>query len=313
MPCYRPQPAIRLTDGTVKFVSRDHPKSDGELVLPCGQCVGCRLERSRQWAVRCLHESKLHEQNCFITLTYDDANLPPGGSLRYEDFQLFMKRLRKFARVPVRFYMGGEYGERLERPHYHAILFGFDFADKKYFRRTSAGERIFTSASLERLWPFGLSSIGSVTFESAAYIARYCVQKVNGDLAKRHYETITDDGEVIDRLPEFNHMSLKPGIGSGFFSRFRSDVYPRDYVVVRGVKQKPPKYYDKLLDRDDPDLLESLKWQREMDMQVLQAANPDEYLRSYWAAISGQYQHDRLSVKEFVAEANTSRFTRSLS
>lgn len=310
--CYRPQPAVRLSDGTVKFVSRDHPKKEVDLVLPCGQCIGCRLERARSWAVRCVHESRLHESNCFVTLTYDDSNLPAGGSLDYPEFQRFMKRLRKSV-GSVRFYMGGEYGDQLLRPHYHVIIFGYDFPDKVFFKRSNSGERIYTSEILSRLWPFGLSSIGAVTFESAAYIARYCVQKVNGDLAKSHYETFTSDGEIIYRCPEFNHMSLKPGIGAGFFERFYSDIFPRDYTVINGTKHKLPGYYDVLLERRDPDLLESLKWQRELDMQILQSSNPDEFLRSYWSAVSGNYNHDRLSVKERFFEHTTSNFSRNLS
>ena len=119
-------PAVRMSDGSVKFVSRNKRGVEGTLELPCGQCIGCRLERSRQWAMRCLHEASLYDSNSFITLTYDDSNLPYGGSLNYEDFQKFMKRLRKRINSKVRFYMGGEYGsEGTMRPHFHACLFGY--------------------------------------------------------------------------------------------------------------------------------------------------------------------------------------------
>jgi hypothetical protein len=125
-------PAVRMVDGSVKFVSRNKKGVDGTLELPCGQCIGCRLERSRQWAMRCLHESSLYDRNAFVTLTYDDEHLPPGGSLNYPDFQRFMKRLRKNSKSPIRFYMGGEYGESTLRPHFHVCLFGYDFPDKVY-------------------------------------------------------------------------------------------------------------------------------------------------------------------------------------
>ena len=138
MTCYHPMPAVRMVDGSVKFISRNKRGVDGTLELPCGQCIGCRLERSRQWAVRCLHEASLHENNSFITLTYDDASMPLGGSLCYRDFQLFMKQLRKVT-GKVTFYCGGEYGEQLSRPHYHACIFGFDFPDKVYFKKSSDG------------------------------------------------------------------------------------------------------------------------------------------------------------------------------
>ena len=299
MPCFHPMPAVRMTDGSVKFVSRSKKGVDGCLELPCGQCIGCRLERSRQWAMRCLHEASLYDQNAFVTLTYDDSNLPRGGSLDYSDFQKFMKRLRKRVKSPVRFYMGGEYGEQLARPHYHACLFGYDFPDKVFYKKTSSGERIYTSKLLEELWPFGLSSVGDVTFESAAYIARYCVQKVTGDLAEAHYRTITDDGEIIDRTPEFNHMSLKPGIGANWLKKFRSDVFPRDYVVINGVKTKPPKYYDVLFERDDPGEFSEIIARRELDMTLLRYRDPDEF------------RDARLGVKEQVVNARSAMLKRS--
>lgn len=298
MPCYQPMPAVRMSDGSVKFVSRNKRGVDSTLELPCGQCIGCRLERSRQWAMRCLHEASLYDRNSFVTLTYDDSNLPVGGTLKYDDFQRFMKRLRKRVKSPVRFYMGGEYGEQLMRPHYHACLFGYDFPDRVYYRRTSSGEKIYTSKLLESLWPYGLSSIGDVTFQSAAYIARYCVQKVTGDLAESHYRVITDDGEVIDRVPEFNHMSLKPGIGSRWLAKFQTDVYPRDYVVINGVKTKPPKYYDVLFERENPGVFSELVAQRELDGYVQQLA--------------GEHSNARLAVKEQIQVARVSMLKRSL-
>ena len=301
MPCFHPMPAVRLSDGSVKFVSRNKAGVDGTLELPCGQCIGCRLERSRQWAMRCLHEASLYDQNAFITLTYDDSNLPPGGSLSYPDFQKFMKRLRKKIGSKVRFYAGGEYGTQgTMRPHFHACLFGYDFPDKVYYKKTGSGERIYTSKILESLWPYGLSSVGDVTFESAAYIARYCVQKVTGDLAEAHYRVITDDGEIIDRTPEFNRMSLKPGIGARWLEKYQTDVYPRDYVVVRGVKVKPPKYYDTLFEREDPGEFSEIVARREFDMDQLCKHDHLEF----WP--------DRMFVKEQVTLARSSQLKREL-
>lgn len=291
-------PAVRMSDGSVKFVSRNKCGVESTIELPCGQCIGCRLERSRQWAMRCLHEASLYDRNSFVTLTYDDSNLPVGGTLKYDDFQKFMKRLRKRVKQPVRFYVGGEYGEQLMRPHYHACLFGYDFGDKVYYRKTSSGEKIYTSKLLESLWPYGLSSIGDVTFQSAAYIARYCVQKVTGDLAESHYRVITDDGEVVDRVPEFNHMSLKPGIGSRWLEKYKTDVYPRDYVVINGVKTKPPKYYDVLFERENPGVFSELVAQRELD--------------GYQERLKGEHSDARLCVKEQVQSARLSMLKRSL-
>lgn len=208
---------------------------DLPMSVPCGQCVGCRLERSRQWAMRCVHEASLHEDNCFITLTYANEHLPPDGSLDKRAFQLFMKRLRKrFSDERIRYYHCGEYGDRYGRPHYHACLFGFDFADKVAWT-VRAGFPVWRSPDLEILWPFGNSEIGSVTFESAAYVARYIMKKITGNGAAAHYGP---------RTPEYTTMSRRPGIGRPWFDRYGSEVYPADSVVMRGVLMKPPRYYD---------------------------------------------------------------------
>lgn len=264
MPCYHPLKAFRSSDG-VKVLSGD--ATMWNLQLPCGQCVGCRLERSRQWAMRCLHEASLYENNCFITLTYSDEFVPEDGGLHYSHFQLFMKRLRKrFPDKTIRFYMAGEYGENYGRPHFHACLFNHAFTDLTPIRKTSSGSMIFRSAVLEELWPYGYSSVGELTFQSAAYVARYIMKKVTGVGSTGHYETLNvDTGEIFSRRSEFNKMSLKPGIGAGWFDKFKSDVYPHDYVVVNSVPTKPPKYYDKLFQRIDSDTFDVIKLHRELD------------------------------------------------
>jgi len=200
-----------------------------------------------------MHEASMHDENCFITLTYKDDPF----DLNYRDFQLFMKRLRKIA-PGVRFYMCGEYGEEFSRPHFHACLFGYNFPDRVRF-----GRSLFRSAILERLWPHGFSSIGAVTFESAAYVARYILKKVTGDLSDEHYRfVIPDTGEVIVRTPEFCHMSLKPGIGTGWLNKYLSDIYPDGDMVVRGVKTRPPRYYDKVYKRIYPEEYAYMKSER---------------------------------------------------
>lgn len=249
--------------------------------------------------MRCVHESKLYDSNCFVTLTYDSDHIPADGSLNYDHFQKFMKRLRKrFASTRVRFYMCGEYGEITFRPHYHACLFGFDFPDKELFKTTGSGSKIYTSKILEALWPFGLSSVGEVTFESAAYVARYCMKKVTGHNAKAHYERVDQDtGEIYQLAPEFNHMSLKPGIGATWYSKWKKDVYPHDFVVVNGKEVKPPKYYDTLFSREFPDAFEELKFRREADGRSRYLDNTPE----------------RLAVKAKVTQARISTLQRSLS
>jgi len=260
VPCFYPQAAWRDPgSGSVVFVG---PGRLSNLTLPCGQCVGCRLERSRQWAVRCLHEARLHPYSSFLTLTYSQANLPPGGSLSIRDHQLFIKRLRKSHNV--RFYSCGEYGPNGGRPHYHVCLFGYHFPDRKPF-----GDGFDISNELRGLWPFGNSSVGDLTFESAAYTARYITEKMIGDRAKKHYERIDPDtGEIYQLTPEFNLMSRRPGIGRDFFDKYYGDMYPNDYTIVRGKKAKPPRYYDKLFEKIDADQMECVRIQRELDAQV---------------------------------------------
>lgn len=249
------------------------------LKIPCGQCVGCRLERSRQWAIRCVHEAQMHVQNCFITLTYDEENIPSGGTLNKKHFQDFMKRVRyQFPKLRIRYYHCGEYGSQTSRPHYHALLFGLDFQDK-ILLRDSRGVKLYTSETLQKLWPYGHSSIGDVTFESAAYVARYVMKKVTGKAAKSHYEkVIPETGEIISILPEYTSMSLKPGIGSEWFNDFKSDVFPDDFVVLKGKKLRPPRYYEKLYDIQEAEKMDSIKLSRKRYASTKKSNNTPERL-----------------------------------
>jgi len=298
MSCYYPISAFQCTDGTIVFDERRKHDISRSLSLPCGQCIGCRLERSRQWAMRCLHEAQLHANNCFITLTYDDTHLPSDQSLHHRDFQLFLKRLRKkHPGISIRYYMAGEYGENYGRPHFHACIFGLDFHDKKLWKRTPSGSLIYRSEILETLWPFGYSSIGDLNFESAAYVARYIMKKQTGKQSEKHYQysdLIT--GEIIQMQPEYNKMSLKPGIGYEWYKKYRSDVYPHDYVVIRGKKVKPPKFYDKKYKTDYPYEYDELLYKREKTAKLYQADNTPQ----------------RLAVKEQVQKAKLLQLKRTL-
>lgn len=195
--------------------------------ISCGRCLGCRLEYSRQWAVRCMHETAFHERNCFVTLTYEDAPV----DLCYRDFRLFMRRLRKLF-PGCSFYMCGEYGGTNGRPHFHALLFGVDFHDKVSMGKSPSGAKLYESEALRKLWRHGHTSIGDVTFESAQYTARY--------VHKRMTEGSVYEGSV----GEFSRMSLRPAIGKRWFDKYgASDVLPDGSVVVNGVKASAPRYY----------------------------------------------------------------------
>lgn len=292
MACFHPLHAFQTDEG--KIVFSDRRAEWRELTLPCGQCVGCRLEKSRQWAVRCMHEASLYDRNAFVTLTYDNEHCPEDSGLDYSHFQKFAKRARRKL-GPFRFYMCGEYGGMHGRPHFHACMFGVSFSDGQVFRRMESGCDLYTSEVLSRLWPFGFSSFGEVTFESAAYVARYVLKKTGNDVERLGVVDFST-GELSVRREEFTRMSLKPGIGAPWLEKYRREVYPRDYVVVRGVKCKPPRYYDKLsldLPESDGDLVE---YQR--------------YVRSLGAVSDNTV--DRLRVRESVARARLSFKLRSL-
>jgi len=291
MACYHPLRAFRslsrLTEKgkcVIEFLRAN--VSDGpfeEIVLPCGKCDGCMIDRSRQWALRCVHEASLYENNCFITLTFRKECLNELGSLVKEDFQLFMKRLRKkfkglqclekrdplgMKTYPIRFFHCGEYGSKLQRPHHHACLFNFDFVDKELWS-TRKGIKLYRSSSLEGLWPFGFSTIGAVTWESAAYIARYVTKKMYGVQADSHYSRLNSEtGEMVPIVREYITMSRRPGIGKRWFDRFASDVFPKDFVTHGGRKFKPPSYYDSVYDELCPRAMASVKRKRLLAMRA---------------------------------------------
>lgn len=226
--------------------------------VPCGRCVGCKLERARQWAVRITHHASTRELNCFLTLTYDEKHLPYGKTLYKCHLQKFLKRLRaKIAYdnpenpTPIEYFGCGEYGDEGARPHYHVIIFGIDFQDKKLYSIKN-GNHLWTSEHLTKIWGKGFATIGTVTAESAAYCARYTMKKVHGSKAAKHYTVIDPEtGEIHRRLGEFVLMSLKRPIGKTWLTTFKSDVYPSDFVVINGRKQKPPRYYDNQLSEDE--------------------------------------------------------------
>lgn len=277
MPCYFPLPAFYASTPNLsgKYSLIVLPRTEVNLDkysfrVPCDKCYYCRLKKSAQMAIRCVHEASLHENtvqnpsgrgNCFITLTYNDEFLPKFGTLCHRDFQLFIKRLRKRFGSGIRFYMCGEYGSRNMRPHYHAILFNFNFDFDKYFwDRSSSGFDIFRSPSLERAWTdpvsgrsMGYSSVADFSFDSAAYVSRYVMKKIGGDMALSHYAVIDKDtGEVLfDRVPEYNVPSNRNGIGKDWFDNHYDEIYTGDFVVIKNRKYTVPKYYDRCLENVD--------------------------------------------------------------
>jgi len=282
MPCFKPLTAWRSTENTSKGKKKIYfqksPQTTTRLTLPCGQCIGCRLDRSLVWATRCVHEAALHDQNSFITLTYAPEHLPTDGSLIKWHFQDFMKRLRK-SRYPqtIRYFMCAEYGEKFSRPHYHACLFGVDFPDKDPIKE-SEGIILYNSPALDEIWGLGYTSIGDVTFETAAYTARYITKKITGDQAHNHYQTTcAHTGNLITLEPEYTSMSLKPGIGADWLEKYKTDVYPSDYIIHRGKKIKVPRYYDKIMELEGTDI-EAIKKLRKKKAAKFKDDNTPERL-----------------------------------
>lgn len=303
MTCYRRIKGYRSKDLTVngkrKFVPSSKDSNGSPLQIKCGQCIGCRLDRSLDWAIRITHEASLYEKNCFITLTYSPENLPENGSLVLEHFQLFMKRLRKKYGTNIRFFHCGEYGEQLCRPHYHACLLNFDFPDKHYFNSTPRGDNTYTSSSLSELWPYGHHQIGELSFESAAYCARYVTKKITGKNSDEHYtRTNPYTGELVRLSSEYTTMSRRPGIGAPFLARFRNDVYNFDRVVLRGgASIPPPRFYDRTFFNSDPEAFAKIE-KRRFDKNATHEGILED-LRKY--KLDGT--DERLRVREVVHEA----------
>lgn len=278
--------------------------TDLMLSIPCGRCIGCRIDRSKQWAVRCVHEAQLYDNNSFITLTYNDEHLPEDHSLDVRVFQLFMKRLRNRFGSKIRYYACGEYGEKYGRPHYHACLFNHDFQDKKLWKPGKTPDlNLFRSPELENLWvdtttgeSLGYSSIGEVTFQSAAYVARYIMKKITGPKGGEHYTYTSEDGVVFPLLPEFTVMSRRPGIGKNWLEKYATDVFPSDFVIMRdGKKYKTPRYYDTEHEKTYPSDIRKLKLQRK--------TNSIKHAQDNTTA--------RLLVRETIQEAKLQRLERN--
>lgn len=283
MPCYKPR------------LRKINTKAAGAalLELKCGSCIGCRAETAKNWGMRCMHEKQMHTASCFITLTYNDEHLPENSQLVYRDWQLFAYKLRNYH--PFRFYMGGEYGSanNTERPHFHAALFGIDFPDREYLKTSPSGAPIYTSETLAKIWGKGFASVGELTYESANYIARYIMKKRTGKHAKEHYKRVNlTTGEIYYLTPEFNKMSLKPGIGANWFKKYREDVYKGRFhfkVNLNGRDHTPPRYYAKLLEKESP-----IAWDAIKNELTIKAAN---------YAATGETTTKRLRDKETVQTA----------
>lgn len=313
MTCYRPlkawAPASRIDGGRYVFDATKALNPDSPTKIPCGRCSGCRQDRVSDWMVRCVHESQTSPASCFITLTYSDEFLPTDHSVKFDDYRAFMRRLRKRFGKGIRFFGCGEYSDAPKlRPHYHALLFNFDFPDKTYWS-TRDGNRVFKSEALSELWPFGLHEIGGVSVQSAGYCSQYVQKKQTGPVADDHYFRLSPvDGQMYRVAPEFATMSRMPGLGDVWFDRFAADVFPSDHVIIDGVPRRTPVYYLKRLSEGEAERVKRARrrvgnrysWQH-FAPQFISVADK-----------SANSSPDRLAVREFIHLDRLKRLVRSL-
>lgn len=259
--------------------------------------------------MRAMLEAKAYDNNCFLTLTYSPEYLPKNGSLDYERPVKFMKDLRERFGSGIRSFGCAEYGDQFSRPHYHLCLFNFKFPDQALHKKTKTGHFIFTSEKLSQLWPDGHSSIGSLSFESAAYVARYVTKKITGPSAREHYEVLNEaTGELTARLPERAIcVSRMPGLGKPWYDQHGEFLRTHDFVVLRGKKMRPPKYFDALFEKLDPERFKIVKEKRRQAgiANAKELDNVDLCALQSWRANSGDFSAfppTRLAVMEKVQE-----------
>lgn len=282
--------------------------------VDCRKCIGCLEKKARDIATRIGHEASRHKHKSFLTLTHTDEHLPPHGSLRKRDLQLFMKRLRKaFPAVRIKFYGIGEYGSKTLRAHYHVCVCGVDFSEDRVERgKSHKGHRMFESPTLDKLWGKGRCTIQELTVETAGYAARYMVSKL--DTAQFWAGSAGGDefwfhdpisGNWLRRQKEFALMSRRPGLGKAWLEEFSSDVFSVDAtskelkadVTLRGgFKHHPPRYYDTVLRQWCEDDYQAMKEARRASMMTLNAVVDSS--------------PKRLAVREEVHQARSARNSR---
>jgi len=295
--CYSPLKGFEnIEEGGIVF--KRSSLAGAAMEVKCGQCIGCRIDRSKEWAARIVHESQMHPENCFITLTYNDENLPHDGGLDKEHFQKFMKRLRrKYETTTIRYFHCGEYGQGLDRPHYHACLFGIDFSDRLPYSQSN-DIVTYVSDELTEIWGKGFTTCGDLNYQTAAYTARYILKKVTGNRAEEHYQKVDlRTGELYNIQPEYVTMSLKPGIGRDFYEKYKTDFFPSDECPIpgKGVYKSVPKYYEQIYEKTDPNAYAKVKKARKL----------------YRDKNAGEYKHDRLMAKYKVKKAQLSQLPRT--
>lgn len=237
-------------------------KYTGEPVLArCRRCIGCVISYAREWSIRCVHEAKFYIESSFLTLTYDNDKLPSDGLLNHKDVQLFLKRLRKFIHpVKVRYLVVGEYGDGNGRPHYHMLLYGYDFSSDRVKVSKRSSYYIYTSNELSGLWQKGFCSIGAITEKSASYVAKYCFKKPlrRGD-------------------PSAPYMRCSKGIGKSWALLYAAKCLDRGYIVYENRKYAIPRYYIDIIDRFHLASGEKIDYYKRRRLEHCEQCIHDEY------------------------------------
>lgn len=273
-------------------------------LIPCGQCIACRLNYSRQWAARCTCETIYHSEQWFLTITYNNDSVPTlnletgeidrGGywalnqnqagdftsveqslTLLPTDLQLFLKNLRRQQEYhykqygTIRFYACGEYGGKTLRPHYHMLAYGLHIPDLEYYKTTNEGNEYYTSEYLNRIWGKGFIIVGKLSWNSCAYVSRYVMKKQMGK--DENGLTAKDRYFEAGLQPEFVRMSLKPGIGQKYFEDHKEEIYRNDEIILPGgkkpIRMKPPKKFDEWFEEINPDKMKEVKEEREQQVK----------------------------------------------
>ena len=264
VPCYHPS----LVDVERRSMDGSAGRVD-PVKVPCGSCLGCRTSLARQWAIRISHEQVFRPPALFLTLTYDDSHLPDNGSLDADAFQKWLKRFRRRIGERVSYFGCGEYGEKGERPHYHAVVCGYDFPDRVLVGNRD-GYPVWSSGVLESSWRYGFSELTPSSYKAAAYVAGYVRKKVKKKRDSDHYLRVDKTtGEVVELEQEFQRSSRRPALGLEWLRKYWTDVYPRDFVVMNGREYKPPVYYDRKMEEISPEIMEEVRYQRWKDAEEI--------------------------------------------
>lgn len=271
MGCTNPKPAILIpsdnskTGQKIKFLHKfkdamTYPElkakyGDMYVEIPCGKCDACVEQKTKSWAIRCCLEAGQYSDNCFLTLTYSPKCVP---FVKKQDIFKFIKALRNKYGAGIRYYGVFEYGTQSDRPHFHIILFNFFPQDSEIVAPGPFGGYYYKSKELQSLWKFGFVSVGDLSFNSCAYVARYCNKKIK-------------DNGVIHKIPEFSFMSRRPGIGENYFRDHYESLVATDkiYAPIEGrYSFSSFRYFDKLIEKIDPFKLQELKDRRIFNCEI---------------------------------------------